>query len=95
MNNKQKFFKGMASFATAFLIVGIISAVVSIIAIAYLAQNIFIVALYGVGSIFLIIALYYLLQGAAYIGYRVYGNVTPPPAPPLMSEHLVPGNEKK
>ena len=48
MNNIQKFFKGMASFATAFLIVGIISAVVSIIAIAYLAQNIFIVALYGV-----------------------------------------------
>ena len=35
MNNIQKFFKGMASFATAFLIVGIISAVVSIIAIAY------------------------------------------------------------
>ena len=94
MNNIQKFFKGMASFATAFLIVGIISAVVSIIAIAYLAQNIFTV-LYGVGSIFLIIALYYLLQGAAYIGYRVYGNVTPPPAPPPMSEHLVPGNEKK
>ena len=95
MNNIQKFFKGMASFATAFLVVGIISAVVSLFAIASLVQNIFTVVLCGVGSIFLIIALYYLLRGAAYIGYRVYGNVTPPPAPPPMSEHLVPGNEKK
>lgn len=73
MNNNQKFFKGMYSFSTAMLVVGILISVISFFAVASITQgNILVSILVTATAILSTIAIYYILKGIALTGYKVH-----------------------